>query len=479
MIQAVENKQITIAELLKFFKSETKRQKDSTRLSYSKALLSFECYILGNSSKADPFDEAVIANWYVAARIGGATCKTAGFYLNILSGLYKALRQRQSIPDTGLFKEIRMRVRKYDSEFLPPPPNERMLEYALTSGNLYPLSPEDSLTRDLIIFSLVSGKLDPLSVAAMRKDEMETLRGISLEIAERHISPARKYIFPLGQSQLTANQLRKTVEERISVFLRRRGLPVSSTVERTLSGIWAMRALGLGIAPDVVLACLPAVPDFLPYLQVCQPAFVDESQKTSVIDMVSALFGSEKNHWYAMSMRQGVKFQELQRRLAALSHIEGHTPVKLFYPLEDITRKVGRKIVFEQKPTLGNIVFFQSRADGVAPLFRNIYDIAWCFRDFSKTGRPYAVIRDREMENFRRALGFFTPRHEVMPADDSRLKPGDRVVILNSQFFEKEGRILKRESLPDGEGNIVYRVMLEDAARRWSLSLDIRHLRPL
>ena len=476
MIQTIDIKDIPVGEYIKFFKSEINRRQDTSKISYRKALLSFECFILGAGALRSRLSYELLANWYASMRCSRLSYKTAAFYLNIISGLYKSFIIAKGLSDPGYFRMLREAMKKYDNESIRFVGHEKTIATLFQHNSFR--SPEDKTLSDFLLFCIVSGILDIYQVAFLRKDSLLSLPRVASEIRTSFISPSRKYIFPFGQTKLTPKQYRISFESKVKTFLENHGVRVDTSVNRSLSLIWASIAIEAGISPDVVLAFMSAIPADLSFLQVCNPASLSASEKEKVIEVIAEYFSSESPRWYAMSLRQGFRFPELQKRIAALSNEPAFTSIRLFCPMEEITRRIGRKIIFVPKPKLGNIVFFRSRPSSVAPLFRNIWDIAWCYRDMSISGHPYAVIRQEEMEAFRKAIGWLTPAMEVTPAAPESLKPGDKVIILDSNFFEKEGEILKIENRPDETSHTVYRVLFADKCGRWNLSLDLSQIKP-
>lgn len=477
-MQSAENYLFKVDEILHLFKSALVRQKGSTKISYKKAVTSFECFILSSRLQSTLFDTALLEQWYFTTRRNGATFNTALFYFNILSGLYKSVSEKKS-KAVDIFKPLRDRINRLDSDKEILIDNSKKID-ALISRNIdKEPDPEKALYKDISLFSLLSGDFDFSALSSLKKENVDLLAPALKEIALRHISPTRKYVFPLDQTKFTKKQLKENLDQKLTTFLKSYGFSVKISAEDTLRGIWANLALNSGISPDAVIAFLGKAPSSCPLLALCSPGEIKPGQKEELLEGVRSQFKTETPSWYAMQLRQGVKYDDLRKRLAQVAADSGTSVLKTFYPVEEISRKIGKRLTKEEKPVIGNIVFFRSLPCEVYPLFRNIWEIAWCYRDKSTPGNPYAVIRDAEMDIFRKAIGMFTPEFEVAPTGELPLKPGDKVVIIDGQFTDMMARVIKPEPKPSEAGTTVYRVMLSDIAGKWSLSLDARLLRPV
>ena len=169
-----------------------------------------------------------------------------------------------------------------------------------------------------------------------------------------------------------------------------------------------------------------------------------------------------------MRLRHGVKYPRLLARLdeAALS-------LPLFYPTQEIASRTGRRLVFKNEPVIRDIVFFKSEPAGVVRVFREIGDIAWCYRE-NGTG-PYSRIHAADMERFQQAIGHFTPDYEVAPLGELPHRPGDRVVVLGGIFTGLQGEIAGIEQTADPAAPVLYRILLSaDNGIEWRVALDPR-----
>ncbi len=152
---------------------------------------------------------------------------------------------------------------------------------------------------------------------------------------------------------------------------------------------------------------------------------------------IGRLFLENDPRWYAMSLRPGVTFTDLSRRINLLNNtspLAKGLDIQLFYPCEEIARAIGKKIVIKQRPFIRNAVFFRARLTDIGRLFAKIGDLAWCYRQSARPGAPYADISQQQFERFQQTIASFTPDFEVAPTGELELREGDRVEILGGLF---------------------------------------------
>ena len=219
-----------------------------------------------------------------------------------------------------------------------------------------------------------------------------------------------------------------------------------------------------------------------------------------------------------MSLRPGVRFTQVCRRIQLLSksHTEPSAPklraplantarsadtflsdVSLFYPSEEITRAIGKKIVTRQRPFIHSVVFFRAKLTDIGRLFARIGDLAWCYRQSARPGAPYAHISDTQFYLFQQTIARFTPDYEVAPTGELELNQGDRVEILGGLFTGKEATVEelrvkseessntsaengKRKTENDNASGVVYRLnIIGDNGIEWRISSDVRLIKPI
>lgn len=234
---------------------------------------------------------------------------------------------------------------------------------------------------------------------------------------------------------------------------------------------WASLALLAGVKPDIVISIIKNAPQELSFLKICEKKDVsDEEINIAVKDVETSLYG-EKIQWFAMRLRPRVKFEHIIERFSLIGP-ELKMP-EFFYPNEEIAKRVGRKMVWQGKPVIRDVVFFKKRKSEIYQLFTKLYDLAWCYRNPGGGSGNYAPIPDKAMENFKKSLGFISPDFEIAPAGEMELKPGDVVIIVTGDYIDNKATILKEPSI-DEDGNKIYRVSLLNCNGRWDIGIDAR-----
>ena len=278
-------------------------------------------------------------------------------------------------------------------------------------------------------------------------------------------------MFDLRQSYRTPRQIIRAVAEELE---KKFGVYIGSEdfdLDELIRSLWVAMAVHCGATASEALACIGCsakytAPDFI------SPKWVDENSKENWCEVIEILLDQVAPNWYAMQMRRGVSFDELQKEIVA-----NICPVPtLFYPCEMIARNIHNRRVLSEQPFITQTVFFKMSPDGVLPMFSKIGDKAWCYRMFNSPNAPYAVIPKHEMQQFQSAIGKFTPDMEIHPIGRIAIKPDDKVVLLMSDFYNQEAKVAKVVS--DEDETTVYRVVFRDKSGfEWSVNADTRQLK--
>lgn len=241
-----------------------------------------------------------------------------------------------------------------------------------------------------------------------------------------------------------------------------------------IRNLWGVAALFAGVKGEKVKAMLGGESGGLKILDMVDEVEIDDEEKKRIVEVVARSLEGEGEKWFAMRLRPGVKYDDLISRFAVLKP-EIMMP-ELFYPCEEIARRVGRKMVWKGRPVIRDVVFFKSRRSDIYGMFTKLYDLAWCYRNPGNRPGNYASIPSRAMEDFREAIGFLSPDYEVARIGGLEFKPGDEVIIVDGNYMEQKGKVLKEPSYDD-EGNKIYRITLLEHNGRWDIGVDARLLR--
>ncbi|MDE5651411.1 MAG: hypothetical protein K2I35_10550, partial [Duncaniella sp.] len=128
----------------------------------------------------------------------------------------------------------------------------------------------------------------------------------------------------------------------------------------------------------------------------------------------------------------------------------------IFYPMESIAKRVGKKLRHETKAVIENVLFFKSADDEIKPLFRIIGDMAWCYKQANTPDSPYATISDSSMAAFQQMIRQFTPDIEISLHRNRPDMLNRKVRITGGPMAGYEGII--SEIVSDGDGSPLTRI---------------------
>ena len=459
--------------------------------------------------------KTAITDWLVNQWLLGQPFSTASLYLDMISALYGAAVKAGCLPETTLFSDLKARLKQLGQKGWTSGINEVIFARALRlTKNAHRLLLDDSIAADLIILSLTQGLQPIQDLALLKRDDLEEAtdivngravsnrpvqskgdpqrplretsetRELYETIATRHLNGngRRQYIFPLRQSERTPTQLKKQVFKMANALFRRARLPQATDPNHTVESLWAYAALTTGVPASTVVAHLGHAPLGLPVLKLCQLSVVScqlsESGESSLVgthgpcvressedwsnvqrptsnedfSQIGKIFLDNPPRWYAMSLRPGVRFTQVCRRIQTLSKSFSSqdlrlktqdflSDIQLFYPCEEIARAIGKKIVIKQRPFIHSVVFFKAKLTDIGPLFARIGDLAWCYRQSARPGAPYAEISQQQFSLFQQTIATFTPDYEVASTGELELKKDDRVQIVGGLFAGHEARV--------------------------------------
>ena len=535
MIQPIENKKFSIEEILVIFRSQAESLPSSpTSSRYLRALESLESSVLSSASlRADaaahgayaPYSEADLSqvrqnpsvivdplsvkltDWLVSQWLLGQPFSTASLYLDIISALYGSAVKAGQLPPTETFTRLKTDLKTLGPDGWKKGIDDEIFSRALRlTKNAAHLIAEDAIAADIVLISLTQNLLPLEDVALLKREDLDEVREKEIhEIVDRHLNSngRRKYVFPLRQAERTPKQLSRLISRIVNALFKRARLPQSTDPFQTVEALWAYAALRTGVPASIIIRHLGHAPLGLPVLKLCNISILREADapinnSSLVIDnlsLIGKVFLDNPPRWYAMSLRPGVRFTQVCRRIQLLSkphtaqraQTEPSAPIlrapladtpfsslQLFYPCEEIARAIGKKIVTKQRPFIHSVVFFKAKLTDIGPLFAKIGDLAWCYRQSARPGAPYAEITQRQFQLFQQTIAQFTPDYEVASTGELKLKKNDRVEIVGGLFAGHEATFdsiaHETESAPT-----VYRLnIIGDNGIEWRISVDSR-----
>ena len=561
MTQTADIQPSSLTEILEKLRHQAQSLPPSPTASrYLRALASLEASVLqapqppeggASESVATPPSggwRAYLSDWLVGLWLLSTPFSTASLYLDIISALYGSAVKAGQLPPTEIFTLIKTDLKTLGPDGWKKGIDEEIFTRALRlTKNAAHLVADDAIAADLVILSLTGG-LTPLDrLALLKREDLVGTHGscvrrksfTSDEVLSLIITNIprgngrRRYLFPLRQSERTPKQLSAHISRIVNALFKRARLPQATDAFQTVEALWAYAALRTGIPASAIVGYLGHAPLGLPVLKLCNISTLREAPilrsryceadtakptlrsrycEADTFRSIGSVFLDNPPAWYAMSLRPGVRFTQVCRRIQLLSkpntaqraHTEPSAPIlraplvdtpfsslQLFYPCEEIARAIGKKIVIKQRPFIHSVVFFKAKLTDIGPLFACIGDLAWCYKETARPGAPYAHISQQQFELFQRTIARFTPDYEVASTGELQLKKNDRVEIVGGLFagheatFEgleaprpPEGGASEPESTPSSGGrgaSTVYRLnIIGDNGIEWRISLDSR-----
>lgn len=427
--------------------------------SYLKAVKNLEAF-LRTYFNADSFPkESTLADWMVFMRQQGLSPKTALHYYDKVSSLYNKTSCAIASSTFQTFKEIikeqiESSVDNFNNDLLNKV--QRITKAASSQSN------ELSLATDILLYSLIYRGMPVADIAKLKTANVDRTDTEVAEIVRRQASPARKYLFDLNQSRLTARQLNAAVENKILNLFQHYDIPIAHSIDNTIKSIIAQCAIRCGMSGSEVLAILGKAPLEMTLLSSCSKAELEEATTTALYSTVKSWFFDNPRRWYPMKLRARVTYQEMQDHVR--KYYDDKCPFEFFYPYDEIKKRIGKKLVTESVPVIKDIVFFRARVTDIFPLFCKIGDIAWCYTTTGKPGGDYAAIPRHQFERFQETIGQFTSDYEVAPIGGFEPEEGERVVVLSGLLADREFDVSKIE---DGDNTVFQLRMIGDNGIQW------------
>lgn len=260
--------------------------------------------------------------------------------------------------------------------------------------------------------------------------------------------PQAKYVFPLGQGKKRACQIERETLSEIRKRLENAGMRFDGSFSRAdITGLWIDVALSRGLSPELVRAVVGELPARYACLDILAPRTVDEEKKATVIANVAQAINDNVPRWFAMKLRDNNTPDDITAALP--QGIAGK--IEFYYPCRKERRngRKGKRTV--EVPFLPGILFFRYRRDKIPALFRNIGNMAWCFRTSGAPDSPYSVISDSAMMQFQRHIGLFSPDMEMRLTNLDGPAVGDHVRVSGNDIFSGyEGTVIKIRKDEDG-----------------------------
>lgn len=427
------------------------------------AFSAFDRFWGGGALGFEDFTQEAVLEWCCWLLYEGYTQKTSAYYLRNLSALYGRAVKEGIAEENDVFCRTISKIMGLPHTMFVAKKNSNVVEklqrlVRLNAGG----NGGGTLSRDLVIFSVLNGGLRFEELAYIKKDDYKGSDPAIIEIVDRYSKPKNKYLFPLKQSERTPKQVRTFLKDRFSEALTLVGISLSNPVDDTALELWCATALRCNAGVSTVLGCTGRRPISDPVFALADPREVTADERDCIMAMVSHAIVDNPREWYAMQLRPTVDYGKLMARLK-LCEKDIRVP-EMYYPCEEIAKRIGRRLVYKNRPVISGLVFFKSCMSDISLLFRCIGDLAWCYREGKDVGSPYAVIPQSQMRVYQTTIGIFTPRTEIFPIGTITLEKGDKVEVIGGSFLGRMGKFGTSFTKNKGTeaARTVYRLLLPD-----------------
>lgn len=455
------------SEILDHFRALSESKSAKTAKEYSKALVCLGGFVSGDDDSLVKPSAELVEDWGLSMIFSGMTVNTASHYIDVVSALHSEAAKNGTVELSDAFKIVKSKIKNGDfakvEKAISAEQYVRMRNLACASTRL---EKDIAMFVDLFVVSMLIGCKSVVEVAMMKKADIASQPQSVAVILERYRDSRRQYVFPLAQSSKTQAQLEKFLTAKLTVILQSRGIVVDGTLLNTARNFWTVAAMKSGANLGDIYATLQANPSAFPERAIA----ASPSNSDEIIATVAETFLHNPFKWYAMKLRAGRKFEEIENRISSIDEVL--RPAELFYPSLEIKKLVNKKKIVVTQPVIPGIVFFRTRLSDVRKLFMKIGDLAWCFKKSAVSG-SYATISRSEMVQFQRAIGQFTSDYEVGPIGSIKPRPGDVVKIVGGMLSGSQGELLKIVEHP--KKGVIYQLkVVGDQGFEWRVDMDAR-----
>ena len=442
------------------------------------ALDSFVRFLRECNVSNQTLDENLVFDWVGWLLENGYSPISVHTYVARLSALYSKVIKAEGIKGNDCFSKVKSRLRACSENGVKMMADRHFFIKlrALVQAD-YTKNFELQLGKDLVLFSLYNGGLTFSQLADYRKDDYVGEESAINEIVERYTRPRNKYLFPLNHSERTIRQRCQTISTFIANALRSVGIELKIDSDMFPAELWAAAAKGAGMSSGDIKACIGDTSEgyVSPFYSYASMNALSEERKSEVRDFVTKNLSKNPDYWYAMQFRPHVDFDMIKARMN-MRGIRFHSS---FYPMEEIVRRIGKKLIRTTKPVVPGLMFFKTKSTDLADIFYNLGDLAWGYRSSRGAGSAYAIIPDSAIDSYQRAIGQFTDSVAAYPDGHLKIEEGDKVEIIGGELagcgatFEKE--ICEVVQGEESVERVIYRLRLVGYNNiSWIVDLDPR-----
>ncbi|MCM1142167.1 MAG: hypothetical protein NC453_26655 [Muribaculum sp.] len=459
--QTADIKNVSLSNPIEFFRvksQEAHSLKTKENLQY--AINALSVFIGDSQFDYNSFTESMVGEWISQLLFQGYSPKTiSNNILKRIATLYNKAVEDGLAQPTEVFRKVQNLLNDYLSSLL--------VEFgdSNTFGKVQDLIRKDyssnlrmQLAKDMLLFAIYNGGMSFEEIANYKKDEYKGDNKFIFEIVNKYSKPKNKYLFPLNRVNASAKKLSRSVQVLIGDMLRNHGLLLSSNPDDTTFSLWAYLAMSCGVSASDTSACIAPRNKNVPITRFAVPSELTETHIKEIREKIETTLNHNPLHWYAMHLRPRVEYKNLTDRLSE----KEISLDEIYYPMEDVIRRVGKKKIFESQPVISWLVFFRSRVTALNKLYKEIGDLAWGYRYLPDFKSPYAVISDSEIRYYQESIGTLSPGTSILRDDEVVFNEGDYLVVLGGPLNGRHAIFVSEKKSKDNSAGekIVYRVKL-------------------
>lgn len=439
----------TLQEFLVFL-SQNGRIKTSAM--YEKAVRSFVKSLDDNNPNLADITEPQIKRW-VDGLLPRLSIDTILRYIESLGRIYGYAVKSGLASDAELFSNIKEYALGLSSEGFDKE-SKRLVDgigklASINSAGLAGLRK----AIDVYLFSFYHAGMPIEDVVALRIDDQLISSVAQAEaISAKYAAPIRRYVFPLRQWQRTTRQIVNELESALKTVARAYDISLGnkSPLEYIRSA-WLAAAKSCAIPIEDICACCPSVAANSK-LKSIEPSALSQAQIDDIKRKVANSIIDMNRYWYAIRFMGKEEYVRNEIERQNLS-----SPIRIYYPLEEICKKVGRRRIIENRPTIRNIMFLQAMPDTLDAIVRNRTEQSkfYVIRNKSTQGNSYAIIPNEQMRQFSVLV---SNGLDILGDDEIKqveIIKGSYVSITDGIYKGFCGRVLKVKNLDNSESTML------------------------
>ena len=416
-----------------------------TARNYQNFLSSFEKFLGDRLLDFSDVNKELIAAYRAWLVNSGNRPTYITLYLQYFRSLYNKAYHKGLAPKTSAFDDVHSTKPKAVGEC-------SRLSGVFVVRELANLSltdkPSFSRVRDLFLFSVLSGGLSYRELCSLRKTDLRSgylyiqsptrqqklLSGM-LQIIEKYRQFDTDYLFALDQEKTEIEKSEHQYYKRLEALFHLASCPNLPIHDHTALSLYISIAMELGIEASSIRGCVSHLPTGSA-LELVDRRELSQSRIDQISEQVAYAIKDYRSHWYSLRLYRPV--EEIQSYLAEEN-------IESYYPIEEVARRVGKKIEDYKSPVMKHVLFFRSTEEKSKKIARDLFGQVSIYKSLSSEQDRYAIIPDYEMYMFRMLVSNGSEEIRFEEIDKRDFSKGKRVRIIEGKFCGYEGVVVKKK----------------------------------